>query len=65
MNWLLDRRQRAAEFDALSKLVTQVPIRRIVPHLDPGRIGALCELIVADAERVSSACGSAARVTAR
>jgi len=65
MNWLLDRRQRAAEFDALSKLVTQVPIRRIVPHLDPGRIGALCELIVADAERVPSACGSAARVTAR
>jgi len=65
MNWLLDRRQRAAEFDALSKLVTQVTIRRIVPHLDPGRIGALCELIVADAERVSSACGSAARVTAR
>jgi len=65
MNWLLDRRQRAAEFDALSKLVTQVTIRRIVPHLDPGRIGALCELIVADAERVSSACGSAAKVTAR
>jgi len=65
MNWLLDRRQRAAEFDALSKLVTQVTIRRIVPHLDPGRIGALCELIVADAERVPSACGSAARVTAR
>ena len=65
MNWLLDRRQRAAEFDALSKLVTQVPIRRIVPHLDPGRIGALCELIVADAERVSAAFDSAAGVSAR
>ncbi len=65
MNWLLDRNQRAAEFDALSKLVTQVPIRRIVPHLDPGRIGALCELIVADAERVSAGCESAAVVSAR
>ena len=52
MNWLLDRKQRAAEFDELGRLVTQVPMRRIVPHLDPGRIGALCELIVADAERL-------------
>jgi hypothetical protein len=65
MNWLLDRGQRAAEFDALGKLVTQVPIRRIVPHLDLGRIGALCELIVADAERLSAADGSAARVSVR
>ena len=65
MNWLLDRRQRAAEFDALSKLVAQVPVRRIVPHLDPGRIGVLCELIVADAERVPAAQDSAAGVSAR
>jgi len=66
MNWLLDREQRAAEFDALGKLVTQVPVRRIVPHLDHGRIGALCELIVADAERLSAADDSAAaRVSVR
>jgi hypothetical protein len=65
MNWLLDRRQRAAEFDALSKLVTQVPIRRIVPHVDPGRISALCELIVADEERPSAAYDSAAGLSVR
>ena len=65
MNWLLDRRQRAAEFDALSKLVTRVPVRRIVPHLDPGRIGALCELIVADADRVCAPSDSPAGVSAR
>lgn len=64
MNWILDRRQRAAEFDALCKLVTQVPIRRIVPHLDPGRIGALCELIVADAECIAATHDSRARVSA-
>ena len=64
MNWLLEHRQRAAEFDALSKLVKQVPIRRIIPHVDPGRIGALCELIVADVERPSAAYDSAA-VSAR
>lgn len=52
MNWLLDRKQRIAEFDLLSKLVTQVPVRRIVPHVDPARIGALCELVTGDAERL-------------
>ncbi len=49
MNWLLDREQRAVEFDALSRLVQQVPVRRIVPHSDASRIAALCELIQADA----------------
>lgn len=49
MNWLLDREQRAVEFDVLSRLVQQVPVRRIVPHSDPGRIARLCELIQEDA----------------
>jgi hypothetical protein len=55
MNWLLDRNQRAVELDALAKLVTRVPVRRIVPHVDPARIGELCELIREDAQRLSSA----------
>ena len=50
MNWLLDRQQRAAEFSFLSKLVTQVPVRRIVPHLDPAGIGKLCEMIAREQE---------------
>jgi hypothetical protein len=49
MNWLLDRRQRAAEFELLAHLVSCVPVRRIVSHHDPARIGALCDLISADA----------------
>jgi hypothetical protein len=52
MNWILNPKQRAAEFDFLGKLVTQVPVRRIVPHGDPDRIGAFCELIERDAERL-------------
>jgi len=61
MNWLLDREQRAIEFDTLSRLVQQVPVRRIVPHKDPGRIAEMCELIRKDAdellkERKSSLC---------
>jgi hypothetical protein len=49
MNWLLDRRQRATEFELLAHLVSRVPVRRIVPHRDPARIGALCDLINTDA----------------
>jgi hypothetical protein len=52
MNWLLDRSQRAAEFELLAHLVSHIPVRRIVPHCDPSRIDALCELIVADARRL-------------
>lgn len=54
MNWLLDRERRAEEFDELCKVVERVPVRRIIPHQDPTKIGALCELIVADAARHSS-----------
>jgi hypothetical protein len=65
MNWLLDGDQRAGEFDALSKLVTQVPVRRIVPHADPGRIGELCDLILADAECLSADCDSTSLISKR
>ena len=65
MNWLLDRSQRAAEFDALSKLVTHVPVRRIVPHADPGRIGSLCDLILADAKCSSADCNSTSLLSKR
>jgi hypothetical protein len=65
MNWLLDRSQRAAEFSALSKLVTQVAVRRIVPHADPGRIGELCDLILADAGRLSADCNYTSLISKR
>ena len=52
MNWLLDRQQRAEEFDVLGNLVQQVPVRRLVPHRDPRKIGQLCELIEFDARNL-------------
>ena len=55
MNWLLDRRQRASEFDLLSRLVKRVPVRRVVPHRDPSRLGELCELLLDDISRLSAA----------
>jgi hypothetical protein len=48
MNWILDRSQRAAEFELLAHLISQIPVRRVVPHRDPSHISALCELLVAD-----------------
>jgi len=60
MNWLLDRHQRAAELDVLTRLVANVPVRRIVPHTDRARIGSLCELIIKEAERQSGRQSSAA-----
>jgi hypothetical protein len=54
MNWLLDRDGRASEFDVLARLVTNIRVRKIVPHADPHRINALCELISSDAEAISA-----------
>ena len=53
MNSLLDREQRAHEFDVLSRIAAQVPLRRIVPHQDPGKLGALCDVILADAQKIA------------
>jgi len=50
MNWLLDKGQRAAELDVLSRLASNVPVRRLIPHADPARIDLLCDLIVRDSE---------------
>ena len=65
MNWLLDRTQRAAELDTLSRIVARVPVRRIVPHCDPARVGALSDLIVLDAERLFATRESAALLPTR
>jgi hypothetical protein len=56
MNKSLDRRQ-AAESDNPSTGVTQVPLQRIEPHLDPG-------CIVADADRAYAAYDFAAGISA-
>jgi hypothetical protein len=54
MNWVLDREQRAKEFDTLCRVVQRVPVRRIVPHEKPEKIAELCELILLDAAAIFS-----------
>jgi len=55
MNWVIGRGQRASEFEALSRLVQQSSVQRIVPHARPEKMGELCDLILRDAERQFSA----------
>jgi hypothetical protein len=48
MNYLLDKQQRASEFDAVARLVSGTAMRRLIPHSDPAKIGAMCELLQTD-----------------
>jgi len=52
MNWLLNREQRAAEFETLGRLVGQTPVRRIVAHASAEKLPELCQLILQDAGEV-------------
>ncbi|MEO8561877.1 MAG: hypothetical protein ABI601_07370 [bacterium] len=49
-NYLHDGRTRAIELRQLGALLREVPARTLVPHRDPTRIGALCELIEREAK---------------
>ncbi len=43
---LLDKAERAREFELLGRLVLAAPVRRLHSHTDPARIQSLCDLIV-------------------
>jgi hypothetical protein len=62
MNWLLDRKQRAAEFDVLGRLVASVPVRRLVSHQDPLRLGTLCDVLLEDVRLLTANRGAATPV---
>ena len=47
---LMDKKMRAREFELLSRVLSNVPLRRVTPHADPGRIPELCESILGDFE---------------
>jgi hypothetical protein len=52
MGRLIDRGQRAEEFDELSRLVQQIPVRRVVAHTDGEKLAALCDRIFEDSEKI-------------
>ena len=51
---LLDKPMRAKEFQVLGRLVESVPMRRVTPSADFGRISKLCDLIADDCLQLDS-----------
>ena len=48
---LMDKQMRAREFELLTRVVSQVSVRRVTPHADPARINLLCDAILNDFNR--------------
>jgi hypothetical protein len=45
---LMDKQMRAREFELLTRVLNNVPLRRVIPHADPARIPELCNTILQD-----------------
>ena len=45
---LMDKQMRAREFELLTRVLNNVPLRRVTPHADPARIPELCDTILND-----------------
>jgi hypothetical protein len=43
---LMDKQMRAREFELLSRVLKNVPVRRVTPHTDPARVWELCDTIL-------------------
>lgn len=52
VNYLLDSEMRAHEFGVLSRVLAQVPVRRVRIPADPSKVFAFCGAIAADAKQV-------------
>jgi len=46
------------EFDIIARLASRVTVRRLIPHSDPVRIPAMCELLKIDAARIAETMNS-------
>ena len=55
VNYLLDQNMRRTEFDVLSRVVSEIPVRRVRAPEEPSAIFSLCEAIADDARRVMAA----------
>ena len=48
VSYLLDKIMRARDFDLLGRLVSSVPLRRVVPHTDSAYLSRLRDAIIDD-----------------
>lgn len=49
----LDPERRAREFRTQGEIIRSVPVRRLVPSSDPGKLGLLCDLVLNDVRAAS------------
>jgi hypothetical protein len=47
-NYLMDKQMQARQFDLLTRVLANVPLRKITPHADARRIAELCDCILDD-----------------
>lgn len=47
-NYLIDKSMQARQFDLLTRVLAEVPVRRVTPHADARRIQQLCDCILDD-----------------
>lgn len=52
---LMDKQMRAREFELLTRVLNNVPVRRVTPHSDIAHIPELCTRILSDIKSVLSA----------
>ena len=55
VNYLLDQNMRRTEFDVLSRIVSEIPVRRVHMPDEPSAVFGLCEAIADDAKQVIAA----------
>jgi hypothetical protein len=55
---LIDKQMRARQFDLLTRVLKNVPLRRVTPHKDPARIPELCDSILNDFESIRTCTAS-------
>lgn len=58
---LMDKQMRAREFELLTRVLNNVPLRRVTPHTDPALIPELCDSILNDFESIENGHGPSRR----
>jgi len=53
---LMDKQMRAREFELLTRVSHNVPLRRVTPHSDTTRIPDLCDRILEDFASLNLLC---------
>jgi hypothetical protein len=47
-NYLIDKSMQARQFNLMTRVLANVPVRRVIPHADPRRIQQLCDCVLDD-----------------